>query len=134
MIRDEPESIGQVSLRTGCNIETIRYYERIGLLPEPPRSYGGHRLYSGSLVKRLNFIRRARQLGFHLDEVRELLSLVDSKSDSCADVKEMTLSHLREVDQKLADLRKLKRVLGEMASQCDRGQVPECPVIEALMK
>jgi MerR family mercuric resistance operon transcriptional regulator len=130
----ESTRIGEVSKRTGCNIETIRYYEKIRLLPEPPRSTGGYRLYGEAHIKRLNFIKRARRLGFSLDEVRGLLSLVDSNEYSCDEVNNITVEHLHEVERKIKDLQKLRRVLNEMASQCEGGQVPECPVIDALFK
>ncbi len=129
-----PFTIGSLSKGTGCKIETIRYYERIGLLPEPPRSQGGHRLYEEEHLKRLTFIRRSRQLGFTLHEVRGLLRLVDGGEYSCAEVKALTLDHVAEVRRKLADLRKVKRVLEAMAAECDGGEVPECPIIDALYR
>ncbi|MDH3920601.1 MAG: MerR family transcriptional regulator, partial [Rhodospirillales bacterium] len=89
-----PLTIGALSKNTGCNIETIRYYERIGLLPAPPRSAGGHRLYGEVLLKRLTFIRRGRELGFTLDDIRGLLGLVDGGAYTCAEVKALTLDHL----------------------------------------
>lgn len=125
-------TIGALSERTGCNIETIRYYERIGLMPRPARSEGGHRLYREEHGKRLGFIRRSRQLGFTLDQVRTLLRLVDGGRYTCAQVKGMTVAHLDEVQRKVADLRKIERVLKDMAAQCDGGTVPECAVIDAL--
>lgn len=79
--------IGELSKRTGVNIETIRYYERNGVLPKPPRTEGGHRAYDSAFVKRLSFIARARQLGFSLEEIRSLLSLVDGSGFTCADVR-----------------------------------------------
>ncbi len=129
-----PFTIGSLSKGTGCKIETIRYYERIGLLPKPPRSQGGHRLYEEEHLKRLTFIRRSRELGFTLHEVRGLLRLVDGGEYSCAEVKALTLDHVAELRRKLADLRKVKRVLEEMAAECDGGEVPECPIIDALYR
>jgi MerR family transcriptional regulator, mercuric resistance operon regulatory protein len=123
---------GGLSKRTGCNIETIRYYERIGLLPEPPRTSGGHRIYDDDDLKRLTFIRRSRELGFTLEEVRELLGLVDGGDYTCAEVKTITVAHLNEVRQKITDLRNLERVLDDMVSQCDDGMIPDCPIIDAL--
>lgn len=127
-----PFTIGSLSKGTGCKIETIRYYERIGLMPKPPRSPGGHRLYEEAHLKRLTFIRRSRELGFTLHEVRGLLRLVDGGEYSCAEVKALTLDHAAEVRRKVADLRKLERVLKEMAAECEGGEVPECPIIDAL--
>ncbi len=125
-------TVGQLSKRTGCNIETIRYYERIGLLPPPPRSEGGYRLYGAAHLKRLVFIRRSRQLGFALQDVRGLLNLVDGGEYTCDEVKAMTLSHLKDVREKIQDLKGMERVLRDMAAQCEGGGVPECPIIEAL--
>ena len=129
-----PFTIGSLSKGTGCKIETIRYYERIGLLPKPPRSQGGHRLYEEEHLKRLTFIRRSRELGFTLHEVRGLLRLVDGGEYSCAEVKALTLDHVAEVRRKLADLRKVKRVLEAMAAECEGGEVPQCPIIDALYR
>ena len=126
--------IGALSKRTGCNIETIRFYERIGIMPNPARTQGGHRVYTQDHLKRLTFVRRSRELGFTLDQVRNLLSLVDSDDYTCDEVKAMTVEHADEVRQKIADLNKLKRVLDDMVSQCDRGDIPDCPVIDALFE
>ena len=130
----KPFTIGALSKGTGCNIETIRYYERIGLMPKPPRSPGGHRLYEEDHLRRLTFIRRSRELGFTLEEVRGLLRLVDGGSYTCAEVKTLTLDHAAEVRRKVADLRKLERVLKEMAAECDGGEIPECPIIDTLYR
>ena len=127
-------SIGVLSGRTGCHIETIRYYERIGLLPPPPRSAGGHRVYGVDHLKRLTFIRRGRQLGFALKDVRGLLALVDGGGQTCDEVQALTLAHLDEVRLKIDDLKVLEGVLGAMAAVCEDGTVPACPVIEALFR
>ncbi len=124
--------IGNLSKQTGCNIETIRYYERIGLMPPAPRSDGGHRVYGEGQAKRLGFIRRTRQLGFTLDEVRTLLRLVDGSRYTCAQVKRITVHHLDDIRRKIEDLRKIERALRAMASRCAGGAVPACPVIDAL--
>ena len=126
--------IGALSKRTGCNIETIRYYEKIGLLPAPPRSSGRRRLYTDTHRKRLTFIRRCRQLGFSLDEIRELLDLVDGGSYTCNEVRELTLNHADEVKRKITDLRRMEKVLRDITSKCSGGKVPECPIIEALFR
>ncbi len=130
----KPFTIGALSKGTGCKIETIRYYERIGLLPKPPRSPGGHRLYQDDHLRRLTFIRRCRELGFTLDEVRGLLRLVDGGAYTCAEVKALTLDHAAELRRKVADLRRMKRVLEEMAAECEGGEVPVCPIIDALYR
>ena len=125
-------TIGALSKRTGVNIETIRFYERVGILPRPPRTVGGHRIYGHDLLMRLGFVRRSRELGFSLDEVRGLLRLVDGGHYPCAEVKAITLDHLADVRRKIADLRRLERTLAEVAGKCRGGKVPDCPVIEAL--
>lgn len=126
--------IGEVSRRTGCNIETIRYYERIGVLPQPPRSKGGHRVYGESHLKRLAFVRRARGLGFTQQEVRGLLELVDGGDFTCGEIKEIALAHADEVRQKISDLQRMENVLSNMAAECDGGTVPDCPIIDALFQ
>ena len=132
----EPQelTIGGLSKQTGCHIETIRYYERIRLLPEPPRTSGGHRLYDDVHLKRLTFIRRSRELGFTLEEVRELLGLVDGGGYTCAEVRAITVAHLNDVHQKITDLRNLEKVLKDMISQCEDGTIPDCPIIDALFQ
>ena len=125
---------GALAARTGCNIETILYYERIGLLPAPARSAGGHRLYDRDLVRRLGFVRRSRELGFTIEEIRRLLRLVDGGSYTCAQIEQMARDHLREIRKKLADLRRLQRVFEAIASQCTGGEVPDCPIIDALFE
>ncbi len=127
-------SRGQLSKRTGCNIETIRFYEGIGLLLPPPRSQGGHRIYDESDLKRLVFIRRCRELGFTLDEVRGLLHLVDDHSYTCAEVRDITLKHLTEVRKKISDLKRLQNTLAGFVAKCHGDTVPDCPVIEALFR
>src|SRR6266446_6992923 len=131
-VRGQLLTRGGLAARTGCNIETIRYYEQIGLLPPPPRSQGGHRLYGQELLKRLHFIRRSRELGFSLEEIRELLRLVDGHKYTCAKVEALALDHVREIQQKISDLKKLKNVLATMAAQCTGSKLPDCPVIDAL--
>lgn len=124
--------IGALSERTGVNIETIRYYERTGIMPEPPRSAGRQRVYDTGHQKRLAFIRRGRELGFSLDEVRALLRLVDGGDYTCGEVQEMTLAHIADIRRKITDLRRMERVLKDMADQCDGGDVPDCPILDAL--
>ena len=128
----KPLTRGGLAARTGCNIETIRYYERVGLLPPPPRSVGGHRLYGQDLVKRLNFVRRSRDLGFTIEEIRELLRLVDGGTYTCGEVEQLARDHVHEIRHKIADLKRLQRVFEMMAAQCSGDAVPDCPIIEAL--
>ena len=127
-------TIGTLSDRTGCHIETIRYYERIGLMPRTARSEGGHRLYGDADVRRLGFVCRGRELGFTLDQIRTLLRLVDGGRYTCAHVRRITAAHLDDVHRKIADLRTIERVLGDMVAQCDQGNVPKCAVIDALFE
>ncbi len=125
-------AIGQMSRRTGVNIETIRYYERITLMPKPDRTEGGNRQYNHPQLKRLFFIKRCRELGFSLKEIRTLLAMVDRDDFSCNEVHEMTVSHLSNVKKKLNDLKRLEGSLSKMATQCSRGDVPDCPIIDSL--
>jgi MerR family mercuric resistance operon transcriptional regulator len=125
--------IGELSRRTGCNIVTIRYYEQIALLPAPARSAGRYRVYDTSAVRRLAFIRRARELGFALDEVRTLLSLsADDGQDTCANVREVAERHLADVRAKIADLQAMEHILADAVRRCADGEVPGCPIIDAL--
>jgi MerR family mercuric resistance operon transcriptional regulator len=126
--------IGTLSKHTGTNIETIRYYERIGLLPAPARSSGGYRLYGTGHLKRLNFIRRARTLGFSIGEVRRLLRLADERKRPCAEVRVVAEAHLKDVRAKIVDLRRMERVLKATVARCAEGRRSDCPVIEALYR
>ena len=125
-------AIGALSKHTGTNIETIRYYERVGLLPAPGRSSGGYRVYSSDHLKRLNFVRRARALGFSIEQVRTLLRLADERQRPCAEVRVVAEAHLKDVRAKIADLRKMERVLQATVAGCATGRSAHCPVIEAL--
>lgn len=124
--------IGRLSAETGVNIETIRYYERIGIMPPPPRTHGGQRVYGDDHLKRLAFIRRSRELGFSLDEIRALLGLVGGHALTCAEVRDMAHAHVADIRQKVKDLRKLERVLTDLAARCHGRKVPECPILDAL--
>lgn len=123
--------IGELSRRTGCNIETIRYYERIGLMPVPPRR-GRYRSYDEQHESRLGFVRRARELGFTLDEVRALLGLAAGGPDACANVRTLAASHLEDVRARIADLKRMERVLDDAVRACDAGQDLGCPLIHTL--
>ncbi len=123
---------GALAKEAGVNVETIRYYENIELMPEPSRTANGYRVYDETDLKRLSFIRRCRELGFPLDEVRGLLGLVDGGNYTCAEVRDLSIVHLGDVRQKIRDLRKMERTLKEMVSQCDGGLVPECPIVDRL--
>jgi len=126
--------IGELSAETDCKIETIRYYEKIRLLPEPSRSTGGYREYNVDHLKRLSFIRRCRELGFTIEEIRGLLELVDGGDYTCSDVKKITLEHVNSIRQKITDLKRLEKTLSQIASQCAGDGTPECPIIDALFE
>lgn len=125
-------SIGEVSRRSGVNIETIRYYERLGLLPKPQRAANGRRVFENEHLRRLTFIRRARAMGFSQDEVRALLVLADGGAQSCSEVRDIANVHLRSIREKIADLKKMERVLSDTVSQCKGEDAPDCPVLDAL--
>jgi MerR family mercuric resistance operon transcriptional regulator len=123
--------IGELSRRTGCNIETIRSYARIGLISAPPRR-GRYRSYSAQDVGRLSFVRRARELGFKLDEVRALLNLAANEQAACAEVRDLTAAHLDDVRSRIADLQRMEQVLTASVRACDAGRDPGCPLIQTL--
>lgn len=125
-------TIGEMGKATNTKIETIRYYEKIGLLPKPARTSSNYRDYGQAELGRLSFIRRSRDLGFSLDQVRALLGLSDDKSCDCAGIDRIANQHLLEVDRKIADLRALRRELKAVIDSCDGGTVAECRIIEAL--
>ncbi len=127
-----PITRGKLAKRFGCHLETVRYYEKIGLLLPPTRTAGGHRLYQIDDQRRLRFILRGRELGFSIGELRGLLSLVDSNVYTCGEILDLTIDHLGSIRRKIADLRRLERTLARISNECSGGAVPECPVIEAL--
>jgi MerR family mercuric resistance operon transcriptional regulator len=126
-------SIGQASAETGVNIEAIRFYERIGLVPKPPRTHGGRRLYDARGVARLSFIRRARELGFSIDGIRALLGLNDHPP-SCAEVYGTALRHRAVIRDKIADLKRLDLRLSAIMCECTQNDTPDCALIEALLE
>jgi MerR family transcriptional regulator, mercuric resistance operon regulatory protein len=133
MDRPAAITIGELSRRTGCKVETVRYYERVGLIPPAPRTAGRYRLYDDGDIRRLAFVRRARALGFTLDDVRMLLALAREQHKApCADARELAATHLAEVRAKIADLRTMERVLSDAVARCEAGGDPCCPVIETL--
>ena len=124
-------TIGMLSRRTGVKVETIRYYERAGLMPEPTRTAGGHRVYDDGRLRRLIFIRRGRELGFSLEDLQTLIGLVDG-GYTCGEVRDIALAHLNDIRQKIADLRRLEKTLKLAAAKCTGGSVPECPIVDSL--
>jgi len=126
-------AIGELSRRTNCNIETIRYYERIGLLPPPDRRGGRFRRYGAPDIGRLRFIRRARQLGFALDDIRALLRLAATDGEDVrAEARGVFSAHVAEIRAKIADLQSMEQVLTEAIRDCVAGRHPKCPLIDVL--
>ncbi|MEG3618708.1 helix-turn-helix domain-containing protein [Magnetovibrio sp. PR-2] len=125
---------GELAKRTGCNIETVRYYEKAGLLPDPPRTDKGYRVYSDTHEQTLRFIMRSRELGFSVEEVRGLLSLVDGGTYTCSEIRDKTLQHLTSVRKRIADLQRLEQTLSDTVANCEGGNTPRCAVIDALVK
>ena len=125
-------AIGELAALTGARIQTIRYYEQIGLLPAPDRSAGNQRRYMGAHLDRLAFIRHARELGFSLGAIRELLSLSDPPDQPCAAIDELARTHLLEVERRIARLKRLRTELERMIAQCAGGRVRDCRIIEVL--
>ncbi len=130
--RESGLSRGALARATGCNIETIRYYEKTGLLPDPPRTVAGYRVYAAAHGARLRFILRARQLGFGMDDIRGLLGLDDGAAPACAEVRIRTERHLADVRAKIADLKRIETVLAQTASRCSGEQAPDCPLLQSL--
>lgn len=126
-------TIGSVAKAAGVNLETIRFYERRGLLPEPPRTDGGYRVFPPETIRRIRFIKRAQELGFSLREIQELLALrVDSRT-SCADVRRRAQAKIADVEQKMRALQVIRKALVRLTAACTgRGPVSACPIIESL--
>lgn len=126
-------SIGQLAKAAQVNLETIRYYERRGLLPEPPRNQSGHRRYPTDALVRTTFIKKAQSLGFSLVEIEELLSLRVTPGSTCGDVKRRVQAKINEVDQKISELQRIRGALDVLADRCTgAGPVGQCPILEAL--
>jgi Cu(I)-responsive transcriptional regulator len=127
-------TIGALAAATETSAETIRYYERAGVLPAPARRDSGYRLYGPGDVERLRFIRRARELGFSLEQVRELVGLADVPDRSCDEIDRIARVHLGEVEAKLAQLAALRTELRRVISQCRGGHVSDCRIVDALSR
>ena len=127
-------SIGQLAKQAKCKVETVHYYEKSGIMPEPPRTEGGHRVYALTHVKRLNFIRRCRELGFSIEQIKELLKLIDEPGHYCGEVKAMAMLQSRDIQQKIDDLQRLQVGLNEMVRHCKGADysIEDCPIVEAL--
>jgi MerR family mercuric resistance operon transcriptional regulator len=130
-------SIGRLSARTGCKVETIRYYEKIGLIEPPTRSAGGYRQYDNGHVDRVAFIRRCRELGFSLARIEALLAMAsDAANHTRAEVKQLVDQHVEDIDLKIKDLQKLSSALREIGKHCDGAPAPasDCPILDALSR
>jgi MerR family mercuric resistance operon transcriptional regulator len=130
--RAEQMPIGELSRVTGVNIETIRYYERVKMLPVPARTASGRRVYGSKEARVLAFVRRSRELGFSLDEIRALLRLGGPEKATCREVREIAAHHLKDIRAKLADLRRLERLLATTIARCSGRMAPDCPVLDIL--
>jgi MerR family mercuric resistance operon transcriptional regulator len=124
--------IGKAAAASGCHIETIRYYERVGLLPHPARTAGGYRKYRLEEVDRLRFITRGRELGFSLEEIRSLLALADDPALSCRDVDQLARHHLADIQQRVRELRRIARELERTIANCAGGKRGQCAILGAL--
>jgi DNA-binding transcriptional MerR regulator len=125
-------SIGEMAARSGVKVPTIRYYEQIGLLPEPPRSAGNRRLYGQGELRRLDFIHNARELGFSIEDIRELLAMSAEPQASCHEVDSIANRHLGEIESRIARLQALRSELERMISECGHGRVCDCRILEAI--
>jgi MerR family mercuric resistance operon transcriptional regulator len=126
--------IGQLAARSGIVVETIRYYERVGLIPGAPRSTSGYRLYRSEHVRRLVFVRRCRELGFSIKEIKSLIALADEREQPCSSVALIARQHLAEVRAKRADLGRLEQALEALTGSCDDGRVADCKILDALTR
>ncbi|MGF7004962.1 MerR family transcriptional regulator [Aminobacter sp. BE322] len=124
--------IGELARRTGVKVPTIRFYEQIGLIDAPPRTEGNQRRYGKTEVDRLNFIRHARELGFEVDHIRELLAMSQEPQASCHQADSIAKSHLREVDRRIEKLQALRVELARMVDECGHGRICDCRIIEVL--
>lgn len=132
-IRTKPLTIGQIARLSGVGIETIRFYERQGLVPEPRRKPSGYRQYGDDVVERLAFIRRAKELGFTLSEIRSLLALRADPDSSAADVKHRARQKIAEIDDKIRSLQEIRSALAKITTACrGRGPLSDCPILDAL--
>ena len=126
-------TIGNLAKAAGTQVVTIRYYEQVGLLPPPQRTAGNYRIYQPAHLDRLRFIRRCRELGFTLDQVRDLLHLSSQANEACGDVDRITADHLAAIEQKIADLRRLADELRRISRRCQGdGRIADCQIVQAL--
>ncbi len=128
-------SIGEIAKQSDCKVETIHYYEKIKLMPQPARTQGGHRIYDKTQLKRLRFIRKCRDLGFSIEQIKELLTFIDEPNHFCGEVKALAMVQYRKVQEKIDELKKLQEALNNMIVKCKGEQytIDNCPIIDSLL-
>lgn len=127
--------VGEIAKKCNINKETIRYYERLGLIPEPDRTEKGYRMYSQQTVDRLNFIKRMQELGFTLNEIDKFLGVVDRDEAKCRDMYNFTVFKIEDIQRKIEDLKRIEKMLMDLKERCPENKdIYECPIIETLMK
>lgn len=127
--------IGELAEKCGVNKETIRYYERMGLIPDPNRTESGYRMYSQEIIDRMNFIKRMQELGFTLSEIDKLLGVVDRDEAKCCDMYDFTVLKLEDIQCKIEDLKRIEKMLTDLKERCPENKdIYECPIIETLIK
>ena len=128
--------VGEIAKIVGINVETLRYYEKIKIMPEPKRKQSNYRVYDNFDVQRLLFIKRGKELGFTLKEIKELLELKIESTATCGDVKHLSEHKLKDVNEKIADLKRIKKVLEKLINQCvcEEVSTDECPILEVISK
>lgn len=132
-MQEKPLTIGKVARQAGVGVETVRFYERLGLIEEPPRRQSGYRQYPPETISRIRSVKRAKELGFTLKEIKELLSLRASPRSRCADVRRCAEEKVEDIQQKVRDLQKMEKALTGLVAACDgRSPATECPILKAL--
>ncbi len=132
-IRDNHLTIGQVARRSGVGVETVRFYEREGLIAKPPRTGAGYRQFPPDTVDRIRFTQRAKELGFSLREIKDLLALRMASDSECEDIRQRAETKIADVNEKIRHLKRIKRVLSSLARECDEAEsIHECPILRAL--
>lgn len=130
-------TISEIAKGAGVNIETVRYYERVGLIEQPPRTKSGYRVFSPDVIQRIGFIKRSQELGFTLSEIAILLTMTESENNyGCREVREFTSTKIHEIESKIRDLQDIKGILQNLSSKCSNGGGPidDCPIIESLQQ
>ena len=131
-VKRQTLTIGRLARQAGVNLETVRYYERVGIMPAPDRTEGGHRSYATEHAERLKFIRRSRELGFGIETIRRLISVGEAETQACCEVRDMAKDQIASIDAKISDLTRLRQVLQRAVVDCGDGTEVRCPVIRQL--